>query len=72
MNQAMTTPEQPYFTVRVTKCGECPKRIDSRFDGAYCGGQTNRSRFDTWEENRNGIGPSCPLWPQRVQQEKQE
>ena len=60
----MTT-EQPYFVVRVTRCGECPHAKHARcvlvpFQPTGC-----------FMENVDGITPTCPMWPQRVQEKKE-
>jgi hypothetical protein len=62
--------EQPYFMVKVTRCGECPHFA---FGGARqhrCAAvsitQFDR-RYEIAQENFNGITPSCPMWAQRVQ-----
>lgn len=58
---------KPYFTVKVTRCPECPdlQRHDLMCQRAehpyWLGG--GRKLFD---ENVQGITPSCPMWAQRV------
>lgn len=60
--------EQPYFTVKVTRCGECP-HLSDEFD--VCGKEpVSWRREDRYHENTKGITPSCPMWAQRVQEEK--
>ena len=60
----MTTPEQPYFVVRVTRCGECPH------EQFYCDLVGGRLGVEVLMQNENGITPSCPMWPQRVEPPK--
>lgn len=64
----MTT-EQPYFTVRVTRCGECPHLAEDDSCWLVPGVWPYPSKpHDAVEKNRNGITPTCPMWPQRVQE----
>lgn len=56
--------EQPYFTVRVTRCGECPNSYKST---CLVGGIRHRQ---VHQENIDGLTPSCPMWAQRVEPPK--
>lgn len=57
--------QQPYFTIRVTRCWECPHAKNARCALAY--DQPTRHFID----NVEGLTPSCPMWAQ-VQQEKKD
>ena len=58
--------EQPYFMVKVTRCGECPHLdLDDYGDGSWCSEATWNDRFSVREQNRYNITPSCPMWAQR-------
>ena len=58
--------EQPYFMVKVTRCGECPyeKHALCRLEPF--------EKYGRFLENFNGITPSCPMWAQRVQQQEKK
>ena len=59
----MTT-EQPYFTVKVTRCWECPYAKH-----AMCGLEAFE-KYGRFLENCNGITPTCPNWSQGVEPPK--
>lgn len=61
--------EQPYFLVRVTRCGECPKFDEYAHLCDALSAAKSEKRRPAWE-NRNGITPSCPMWAQRVEPPK--
>ena len=61
--------QQPYFTVRVTRCGECPKCSDEQGCLAERSGSFT-DRIRRVAENYDGLTPSCPLWAQRVEPPK--
>lgn len=67
----MTT-EQPYFTIQVDRCEKCPyEHVPAVWNVAYsCRLANDADEFETHKENRNGIGPTCPMWGQRVAQDK--
>jgi hypothetical protein len=67
--------EQPYFMVKVTKCGECPQLHYNHARDQHCSAVSIDSplqiarRYEVVQENFDGITPSCPMWVQRVQPE---
>lgn len=70
----MTT-EQPYFTVRVTRCGECRELKEPIHTPPYCAiaeplWPYPRTQEDAVRQNAHGITPTCPMWPQRVEPTK--
>lgn len=66
----MTT-EQPYFVVKVTRCGDCPYRQYERLGLYRCSEAPWHLRLDAHRQNENGITPTCQMWPQRVQEKKE-
>lgn len=62
----MTT-EQPYFVVQVDRCEKCPHLdVLSRCMKTERPSQRRQLVADNFE----GIGPTCPMWPQRVEPPK--
>ena len=57
--------EQPYFTIRVAQCWECPHAKH-----AMCSLEPFE-KYGRFLENCNGLTQSCPMWAQ-VQQEKKD
>ena len=54
--------EQPYFTIKVTRCGECPYFYEFHIACRRCGSRLWEGARRLAVENANGITPSCPLW----------
>lgn len=71
----MTT-EQPYFVVKVTRCGECPNLHRTTSGTPHCWivassrVRDSRSAVEVAMQNADGITPTCPMWPQRVEEKK--
>lgn len=66
----MTT-EQPYFTIRVTRCGECPHLDNDDYCQLVTAAWPYPSKaFDAAKQNKDGLTPTCPMWPQRVEPPK--
>jgi hypothetical protein len=49
----------------VTKCGECPK-ADRFEDDRWCTATViNENQWEIYEQNKDGITPTCPMWQQQ-------
>ena len=53
----------PFFTVKVTRCGECPHLAGDESCWLVPGMWPHPSKpYDAVRKNRHGITPSCPMW----------
>jgi len=64
--------EQPYFVVKVEGCWECPHSVDDDRGEIGCDEAPWNDRRTIQKQNFSGITPTCPMWPQRVQEKKDE
>ena len=65
----MTT-EQPYFVVKVEGCWKCPHSVEDDHGTLGCDEAPWGERRTILIQNLKGIGPTCPMWPQRVEPPK--
>lgn len=69
----MTNPTQRFFMVKVTGCKDC---IHADTDGfgscnkAYWKTKSIAVSYQVFNENKNAITPSCPMYPQSQEVEK--
>ncbi len=51
------------FTIKVTKCEECPnKRYSPEINNFVCGAHSGHADRIIYKRNRDGITPSCPMY----------
>ena len=55
------------FNISVSNCGNCPYGAPE--DEAYNGhcSYLYEGCFDAYEQNKDGLTPSCPMWPQSIE-----